>query len=437
LTDILRHRINLVNALQISEVISSSASNKLRPHEWTKEERRNFAYTLALYGAPRILARNASTPIVLEEVKEEEDGLFTLRRDGFSWLSFVRIAKLNKTPVLARSYYHEKFLSKCKEVSHMRLDPFATDSRSNALADLIGIEYVDPHEGVLAHGLKARIIAFICLQRCDLLEKITDFVTNKTKKKALWNYLRSGKEELVGKEMPVWWCPWIHDLGLFYGMAKYGIYGWEKMILDESLPFYQDNIQTHIEKVFGEIEEINMEIPSYASLERRIEWICKQVEVKERKSSTCATCSPTIANEKSKKRKRDDTEKENGQDDSTEEEQEQEKKEQDPYKVHLTIYLSGNVLEEYTKSIIQQKMEAKTKFSLDLVPQSPTNPALEEVQEEEVGRDEKIIYEKFETYLERTKAQREQVLAQRIEQSRTKLRTTTTDTSTESSTSSV
>ncbi|KAL4115753.1 hypothetical protein PRIC2_012759 [Phytophthora ramorum] len=299
--DILRHMTVLHNSRQLPDAALNNPApqHRMKNSDWTKEERRSFAYMMALHGAPRILAKRAVVapdgraaqsmlPFVTEQARD-----FSWETDSISWRNIVEWGNLNKTATLTRIFYETKFAPKCREVARMRADPLGSDQRAVALGDLIGIEFVDAFEGVLAHGLKARNTAWVTMRRTQLLEDVLDILS--TKQSALQAFLRSGKESLVA-EMPVWWCPWIHDLGVFYGMARYGVYGWKKMMLDRQLPFYRQARERHIRAVFLEgtptfrplyrhhfdsLADMNAwfvrimnEFPSLSVLERKIETIC-------------------------------------------------------------------------------------------------------------------------------------------------------------------
>ncbi|KAG7391902.1 choline dehydrogenase 7 [Phytophthora pseudosyringae] len=301
--DILRHLAVLHNARQLPDAsVAPPPQHRMKSTDWTKEERRSFAYMMAVHGAPRILAKRAvvaldgrATPSMLPFVTEQARD-FSWETDSISWRNIVEWGNLNKTATLARMFYETKFAPKCREVARMRADPLGSDQRAVALGDLIGIEFVDAYEGVLAHGLKARNTAWVTMRRTQLLEDVLDILS--TKRGVLGAYLKSGREGLV-TDMPVWWCPWIHDLGVFYGMARHGVYGWERIMLDRQLPFHRQAREHHIRTVFLEgtptfrplyrdqfesTAEMNdwfmrvmNEFPSLSILERKVEMICAAV----------------------------------------------------------------------------------------------------------------------------------------------------------------
>lgn len=292
--DVLRHVIVLHNAGQVPDPV---IAQKIKQKDWTKDERRSFSYMMALYGAPRILAKSA---LSAASPQVQAAGLsargFAWETDSVSWMNIVQWGRLNKTAALARAFYEDKFLPKCYEIANMKADPLGTDQRAVALADLIGIEFVDAHEGVLAHGLKARSIAWMTLRRTQLLEDVCTVLSSRLPQ--LVSLLRSGREQFV-KDMPVWWCPWVHDLGVFYGMARYGVYGWERTLLDRQLPFRRQAREQHIRSVFLDgtsempplyrdllespagreqwLARVMAEFPSLSVLEAKVQAICAEL----------------------------------------------------------------------------------------------------------------------------------------------------------------
>ncbi|KAL7692792.1 putative chromodomain-helicase-DNA-binding protein [Plasmopara halstedii] len=301
--DILRHMAVLNNARQLPDASAAPIlTHRRKATDWTKEERRSFAYMMALHGAPRILAKRAiiamdgratpsMSPFVTEHARD-----FMWETDSISWRNIVEWGNLNKTAVMARNFYETKFAPKCREVARMRADPLGSDQRAMALGDLIGIEFVDAFEGVLAHGLKARNTAWVTMRRTQLLEDVLDILSSK--RDALEAYMKSGHPSLVA-DMPVWWCPWIHDLGVFYGIARYGVYGWERILRDRQLPFHHQAREHHIRTVFLEgtstfhplyrhhfqtTKDTNSwflgvmtEFPSLSILEHKVEMICAAI----------------------------------------------------------------------------------------------------------------------------------------------------------------
>nr|CCA16095.1 KIAA1416 protein putative [Albugo laibachii Nc14] len=256
--DILRQYVLIQHATRVSE-----SMRKAKMRDWTKAERKSFSYLVAMYGAPRILCKSS-------EDSFHSDGMYALS-SSLSWMNIVRWGNLNKTAAQARAYYDQKYLLRCVEVAEMKVDPLASDQRAISLAEMVGMEYVDAYEGVLAHGLKARNLAWITLRRSQLLRDVLRVVEDRPR---MLKFLESRSPELV-KEMPIWWCPWVHDAALFHGIARYGVCAWEKIVLDYRLPFHLRAREAHMRRFFLEDNAVFRSVlgQSIQSEEKKMEWM--------------------------------------------------------------------------------------------------------------------------------------------------------------------
>ena len=66
---------------------------------------------------------------------------------------------------------------------------------------------------------------------------------------SLLEYLQSYSGRNVS-DVPVWWCPWIHDVALLIGCFKHGFLALEEICLDTELPFYLPTLKKFIRRVF-------------------------------------------------------------------------------------------------------------------------------------------------------------------------------------------
>ncbi|KAG5186807.1 hypothetical protein JKP88DRAFT_133924, partial [Tribonema minus] len=46
--------------------------------------------------------------------------------------------------------------------------------------------------------------------------------------------------------LPIWWCPWIHDLAVMVGCLKHGLLNVNAMRTDASLPLTPASVSHHI-----------------------------------------------------------------------------------------------------------------------------------------------------------------------------------------------
>lgn len=224
--DILRHEAYLYN------VRASHGDQPLqRTKEWSKDERRSLCYVIATLGIP--IQRDDTT------TSDETDEL--------SWSDLIRIAHLQKSKRQVERFVLEKFLPKCTRVSQLKIDPLAADQRLSAVHGLGGIEYVDVMVKTHSHGIKAKHLANIILRRIQLYKVVHHLIT--TRPQDVLTYLKSEAGRMVD-EMPIWWCPWIHDYGILQGMKKHGVFAWKSIRSDVNLPFHTRAVQDHIRLVF-------------------------------------------------------------------------------------------------------------------------------------------------------------------------------------------
>lgn len=228
--DILRHEAYLYN-------VRASHGDQILPRtkDWSKDERRSLCYVIATLGIP--IQRTLSDDSTISSPEENE----------LSWSDLIQIAHLQKSKRQVERFVVEKFLPKCSRVSQLKIDPLAADQRLSAVHGLGGIEYVDVMVKTHSHGLKAKHIANIILRRVQLYKVVHHLIT--TKPQSVLTYLKSEQGRMVD-EMPVWWCPWIHDYGILQGMKKHGVFAWKSIRSDLSLPFHTKAVQDHIRLVF-------------------------------------------------------------------------------------------------------------------------------------------------------------------------------------------
>jgi hypothetical protein len=152
----------------------------------------------------------------------------------------------------------------------------------------------DPCTPLSEHSIEALTCALAILRRVRLLRAAQYLVGIEAT--PLLEFLRTSSallvdpENIVGSDdMPLWWCPWIHDLGLLVNVACSGLSGiWnphqgvltaqsiqqfiDKSFIDnksrEELPFPD---QTEVKEW---IQEQSHQLPSPNTLERRLGYVC-------------------------------------------------------------------------------------------------------------------------------------------------------------------
>lgn len=114
----------------------------------------------------------------------------------------------------------------------------------------------DPCITLFQHSEDAVKIASAILRRTRLMKAIRYILGGGVPGALLSSFLRSHsmRKNLVG--LPIWWCPWIHDLALLMYAATYGLFA---VIIDKSQNrerfmnhrvFGTDAVETHIRTIF-------------------------------------------------------------------------------------------------------------------------------------------------------------------------------------------
>lgn len=97
------------------------------------------------------------------------------------------------------------------------------------------------------HHLAAKGMSQLFVMRQQILYSIQYILCNSLK--GLMDFLRGPQGRNVDN-MPVWWCPWIHDLALLVGYLKHGYLATTPIFEDPQLPFNEKFLKAFIRKVF-------------------------------------------------------------------------------------------------------------------------------------------------------------------------------------------
>merc|ERR1712107_25292 len=79
------------------------------------------------------------------------------------------------------------------------------------------------------HSEESIAFASAILRRVRLTRSIRCIVGDGVQFHTLDSFLRSYKVRGDMKDMPLWWCPWIHDIALMVHVARFGLFS----ILDD------------------------------------------------------------------------------------------------------------------------------------------------------------------------------------------------------------
>uniref|UniRef100_A0A7S1B9C3 Uncharacterized protein n=2 Tax=Corethron hystrix TaxID=216773 RepID=A0A7S1B9C3_9STRA len=158
----------------------------------------------------------------------------------------------------------------------------------------------DPWLPLSHHGDGAITRALVLLRRVRLLKCVRWITGGNVPRAKLVAFLRGTFMRRSVIELPVWWCPWVHDLALLVGTASFGLLSLKKMrtpglgIAQITKPA----IEKFIREVFVEgkklprhilkcsdavetwVEEEKHKFPSAMTVERRISMMCSKLSEK-------------------------------------------------------------------------------------------------------------------------------------------------------------
>jgi hypothetical protein len=147
--------------------------------------------------------------------------------------------------------------------------------------DLLQSPLPDPCLPLQDQSLEAVGTAAALIRRVKLLRCCQATVTETVGPSKLSEILRSKniRQSMVG--LPVWWCPWIHDLALLLHASSRGLFA---ILRDRSTPnfgslFSKDAITEHIRSTFpGATDKwtnnMSRQFPTMNVIERRLAFVC-------------------------------------------------------------------------------------------------------------------------------------------------------------------
>jgi chromodomain-helicase-DNA-binding protein 7 len=155
-----------------------------------------------------------------------------LQQNFCEWLSIDEIKK----------FYDFVFLPFCHKISR----------KNSGFNGSIRKTIPDPYRRVSDHHISTKGLCLLFLQRQQLLHAARYVLIHELDK--LINYLKS-KTEINNPiynldNLPIWWCPWIHDVAILIGYVKHGYLNLEKIISDSDLAFSDEHLTLHIKRSF-------------------------------------------------------------------------------------------------------------------------------------------------------------------------------------------
>jgi chromodomain-helicase-DNA-binding protein 7 len=206
----------------------------------TENDAVTLTATFILYGAPTIPFVLPSTYQQIKDwmgFKTNEDIPSELSPLQFDWSTVSSYCRLNLPSVIVERFYSHVWLPFCHHI--IRRKSLSVSPNKFVVPNPL-INLNEHHQG-------AKGLCQIFIIRQHLLRTIS-YVLNCNVTK-LMDYLRSPAGRSVDN-MPIWWCPWIHDLGILVGMLKYGFMKMDAVIADPELPFYPAHVRAFVQKVF-------------------------------------------------------------------------------------------------------------------------------------------------------------------------------------------
>lgn len=156
------------------------------------------------------------------------------RLPAIAWEKFLVLAGVQSSVHTVRDYYNDIWLPFCVKISSV-----TTFTNKKLLPE--------PSVDMSDHSHVTKNLCSLFMQRQRMLRTIR-FVLSSFPA-ALKSYLRQNSGSYtIG--MPVWWCPWIHDIALMVGCLQHGFMNIDEIIMDKNLPFSTENLKRHIYRVF-------------------------------------------------------------------------------------------------------------------------------------------------------------------------------------------
>lgn len=153
----------------------------------------------------------------------------------FTWTDLLNYAGVQLTIKQVTTFYLHIWLPFCVAISK-------TQSFANRV--ILPNPYLPPS----SHSVSSKGLCSIFMQRQRNFRAIRYILSRHLN--ILINYLKLNASKYHSRGVPVWWCPWIHDLGMMIGYMKHGYMALDAISKDPILPFTQQSIYHHICRTF-------------------------------------------------------------------------------------------------------------------------------------------------------------------------------------------
>jgi hypothetical protein len=155
----------------------------------------------------------------------------------YDWSRAVSRCQIRRTPEQLQHFYQQVWL------------PFVQTLTARKVLSHSQHKLVVPNPLMSAsdHHFAAKGLCHLFVIRQQMLRAAQYLLSHELQN--LMVYLRSPGGRNVDS-MPLWWCPWIHDLGALIGLVKYGFLSLREMKCDPDLPFTPQYLDSHVRQVF-------------------------------------------------------------------------------------------------------------------------------------------------------------------------------------------
>ena len=152
----------------------------------------------------------------------------------FSWAALASYAGLNSPEHLQQFYTHE-WLPFCVAISR-------TQTFSN------GPFIPNPYNPPSSHNIACKGLCSVFIFRQRQLRAMRYVLSEHLEE--LVAYLQANARVYSDNTVPVWWCPWIHDIALMVGCLKHGYMALEQICRDKELPLTTNHLLMHVKRTF-------------------------------------------------------------------------------------------------------------------------------------------------------------------------------------------
>lgn len=223
---------------------NSNPGDTTKPPLFTAEDSTRLASAFVLFGAPLSPAKSANVPgcvsALYASVSDMDEASLHSNLRTFSWEDIIRVSGLEQPVELVINFYDSIWLPFCNSISSKK-------QLSHSQNKLV---LPNPLRPLSDHSFASRGLCHIFYLR-QQIRMSTHFILENSFSKLL-DYLRSPFGRCV-QYMPVWWCPWVHDLGLLLVVVKYGYLNQlsvPEIMEDAQLPFFKPHLEQHVRSVF-------------------------------------------------------------------------------------------------------------------------------------------------------------------------------------------